>query len=194
MLLNRRTFQWVIQQATALLTQLFARFSIAGLRPNAKDKSLLWVAAGLCCTLLAGCNAPPATPVAANAPVPISTPVSEPDDPTAAAAQLVLWERQGSATGDRTLLEQLWAEDARVVDGRGTAEPTDDYVWAGRIAVLDRYVVAVFPHPPPVLAVAPTFTVTVTGNQASARNSTDRWRFVYQAGRWWLAELIYSRP
>ena len=68
--------------------------------------------------LLAGCNASKA-PVTANTPVLISMPLSVPNDPAAAAAQLVLWERQGSVTGDSTLLNQLWSEDARVVDGRG---------------------------------------------------------------------------
>lgn len=103
-------------------------------------------------------------------------------------------ERLAAGDGDLGLLRQLWAVDARIVDGRGTPEDSDDYVWAGRDAILDRYELAVFPAPPPPLdnAQLAALAITVEGGTAQAELGVDRWRFVYRDGRWLLAELRYN--
>lgn len=115
------------------------------------------------------------------------------------AESLPMWvviEREASITGDLALLTILWAEDARIVDGRGTVTTKDDYLWSGRAAILDRYELAVFPSPPPPLdpSELTTATLTVEGDQAMLINGGDRWRFVQREGRWWLHELTYSTP
>lgn len=109
---------------------------------------------------------------------------------------LVLVEREASITGNLPQLTSLWAEDGRIVDGRGSVQTDDDYVWQGRAALLDRYIVAVFPAPPPTLAPSELAdaTLTVEGDQATLINGGDRWRFVQREGRWWLLELVYSAP
>jgi hypothetical protein len=100
-------------------------------------------------------------------------------------------ERAAAGAGDLALLAQLWAPEALIIDSRGTAEPADDYVWQGRPAVLDRYTLAVFPNPPPPFAAPPAVEPAVMGEEVTAELGQDRWRFVWQEGRWWLAELQY---
>jgi hypothetical protein len=104
---------------------------------------------------------------------------------------LIAAERAASRTGDLGLLSQVWAEDARIIDRRGTDNPADDYIWPGRLAILDRYTLAVFPAPPPALTSPPAPTITVQGDVAQAINGVDRWQFRYQDGRWWITELRY---
>ena len=81
----------------------------------------------------------PTTPLTATAP-PLAA-------ATLTAAQalpaLVLAERTAAGARDLATLRQLWAEDARIVDSRGTPDPADDYIWNGRDAILDRYGIAV---------------------------------------------------
>ena len=103
----------------------------------------------------------------------------------------MLAERDASRRGDLPLLAMLWAGDARIVDSRGTAEPSDDYVWQGRNALLDRYAIAVFPAPPPPLEEPLALDITASGDMATATLGVDRWRFVQRDGRWWLLELAY---
>jgi hypothetical protein len=105
-------------------------------------------------------------------------------------------EREASIHGNLPLLATLWAENGRIVDGRGTAEESDNYVWNGRAAILDRYRLAVFPAPPPPLdpTALTSVTLTVEGSEAMLTNQGDRWRFVQAEGRWWLLELVYSQP
>ena len=147
--------------------------------------------AALAMLALAGCTR--------RAPV-LPTPVAQPTPPapsfvTAAAAvalpQLVAAERDASIRGDLALLAQLWAPAARIVDSRGTAAPEDDFTWAGRAAILDRYKLAVFPSPPPAFAAPPAFTPLVVGDVATATLGNDRWRFQWDGRRWWLLELGY---
>jgi hypothetical protein len=109
---------------------------------------------------------------------------------------LVIAERDASIEGNLPLLASLWAENGRIVDGRGSTADDDDYIWAGRAAILDRYQLAVFPAPPPPLTVPELddATLTVEGESATLINGGDRWRFVLQDGRWWLQELVYSAP
>lgn len=145
--------------------------------------------------LLSACGSSTSLPT----PAPTATPpapaiVSATDASTLPA--LVVAEREASIAGNLPLLATLWAEDGRIVDGRGSAEPGDDYIWAGRAAILDRYKLAVFPAPPPPLTLPELAgaTVTVEGENATLVNGGDRWRFVQRAGRWWLQELVYSSP
>lgn len=108
----------------------------------------------------------------------------------------VVIEREASASGNLALLAALWAEDGRIVDGRGTVSPTDDYVWSGRAAILDRYEIAVFPAPPPLLTIddLADATLTMEAEQATLINGGDRWQFILRDGRWWLHQLVYSAP
>jgi hypothetical protein len=111
-----------------------------------------------------------------------------------AIRDLLLAERQGAIAGDLPALAALWAIHGRVVDSRGTVDTADDYVWPGRAAVLDRYVVAVFPNPPPPLTLPADLFIEVKGDEAIVRHGGDCWRFVQHNGRWWIAELIYNQP
>lgn len=140
--------------------------------------------------LLGGCTRAPARipPTA----VPAITPpafVSAAAD--AAIPQLIAAEREASRSGELALLAQLWAPDGRIVDTRGSADPADDFVWPDRRAILDRYVVAVFPAPPPALDEPPKPTLSEQGAEVLAVNGQDHWRFVNTGGRWWIAELQY---
>ena len=133
----------------------------------------------------------PSLPTASPPPPAIVTEVTAETLPT-----LVVTEREASIQGNLPLLETLWAENSRIVDGRGSVEETDDYVWAGRAAILDRYQLAVFPAPPPPLTLPEltNATLTVEGDTATLLNNGDRWHFIQQDGRWWLQELVYSAP
>ena len=141
--------------------------------------------------LLGGCartaqRLPPApTPPSAAPPAFVSLPAEE------AIPQMIAAEREASRSGDLALLAQLWAEDARIIDTRGTEGTGDDLTWPNRAAVLDRYTLAVFPAPPPTLDGLPSPNITVQGEAAQALNGQDRWRFVQRDGRWWIAELRY---
>ena len=112
----------------------------------------------------------------------------------AAVTALILAERQAAIDHNLALLSQLWAEDARIVDGRGNAASADDYIWQGRAALLDRYVVAVFPFTlPPLPSLDATAHIAVTGAEATVKNGNDDWRLVKIGERWWLWELRYSQ-
>lgn len=141
--------------------------------------------------LLAGCSTeartlPTPIPTAA-APAFVAAPADQ------ALPSLVLAERQASAAADLSILAQLWSVDATIVDSRGTSEAQDDYIWTGRPAILDRYRLAVFPSPPPLLNEADlqTAAIELDGDQATLQRNGDRWRFVQQDGRWWIQELVY---
>jgi hypothetical protein len=144
---------------------------------------------------LSACSATPLTvsPVATATPPPPSL-VSAVTSVT--LPSLVVAEREASISGNLPLLAALWAEDGRIVDGRGSADTSDDYVWQGRAAILDRYRLAVFPAPPPHLALSDLTgaTLTVSGDSATLINGGDHWRFTLRDGRWWLQELVYSSP
>lgn len=145
--------------------------------------------------LFVACDASPlrpAPPVATASPPPPSV-VSE--ITTATLPTLIVIEREASIEGNLPLLTSLWAENGRIIDGRGTSDQGDDFIWDGRAAILDRYQLAVFPAPPPLLTTPELedATLTVEGDRATLINQGDRWRFVQQDGRWWLLELAYSQ-
>lgn len=110
---------------------------------------------------------------------------------TAAIPQLIAAERSAARAGDLALLAQLWAADARIVDGRDTPTADDDFVWQGRPAILDRYRLAVFPAPPPALDSLPAAAITEQGGEARVTLGRDRWVFRQEDGRWWIEELRY---
>ncbi len=135
------------------------------------------------------------------APDAASPPAAATRPPAEAAPALILAERQASIDGDLALLRQLWAPDARIIDGRGTPAPNDDYVWAGRDAILDRYVLAVFPAPPPPLApedLAALALIVDDETEGDAITSArvelgvDHWRLTWRDDRWQLLELRYN--
>ncbi len=142
--------------------------------------------------LLSACSAPLVAP----APTPGAT-VSPPAVAFLPAEQalpgLVAAEREASIAGDPATLATLWSADSRIVDGRTTAASDDDYVWDGRDAILDRYVVAVFPNPPPPASFE-ALEITVAGQEATGVNGGDRWRFTFADSRWWLTTLTYQQP
>lgn len=113
--------------------------------------------------------------------------------PEEAVTALIVAERQATIDQDLGLLGQLWAADASIVDGRGTLPTTDDYVWQGRAAILDRYRVAVFPFTlPPLSQLAVGTTITITGNEATVHHHGDQWQLVKVEQRWWLLTLRYQ--
>lgn len=161
----------------------------------------------VCGILLVACT-PNVAPQIGPTPTPSLATAASADFSAAIAADihtagpaLIAAERAASISQDRALLSLLWTADARIVDGRGTADPNDDYIWQGLPAILDRYALAVFPSPPPPLddptlpaAVITATTTSGDDDQASITHAGDRWRLVRRAGRWWLAELVYSTP
>ena len=139
----------------------------------------------------AGCTRSVPTFPTPSVPVPSSAPPFVTAGADVALPQLVASERDAAIRGDRLLLAELWAPAARIVDSRGTPAPEDDFIWAGRAAILDRYDLAVFPSPPPAFAGPPAFTPQVAGNAAAAELGNDHWRFQWDGQRWWLLELRY---
>lgn len=149
--------------------------------------------------LLTGCSGPllSSAPLTTAPPLP-SLPAAVAGEPADALTALIEIERQASIERDLTMLAQLWSPDGRIVDGRNTATADDDYIWAGQDAILDRYVIAVFPNPPPPRngpdALAGLVVQAESDATATGVNGGDRWRLVYADGRWWLQELVYQQP
>jgi hypothetical protein len=159
----------------------------------------LWVVLFLSLWLISGC-------LAGSAPTQSSSTLSAKPSLNAALASdlaanagvavpaLIVAERTASATADLGVLSLLWHAEARIVDGRNTADRADDYIWPDRAAILDRYELAVFPNPPPLFEALPTFDLVQDEVSAMVVNGVDEWQFVYEENRWWIAELAYQRP
>ena len=141
-------------------------------------------------TALIGCTSA-STMASRPAEVAVTPPLFVAADAGEALPHLVAAERSAAGERNLSLLAELWAPDARIIDRRATADPADDYVWAGRAAILDRYVVAVFPSPPAPLDALPTMKIQMDGDTARAHLGNDDWAFVRRDGRWWLLELAY---
>ena len=149
---------------------------------------LIWLT--LVCAVAVTACAPTATRIS---PTPMVLPTPPPfaaAAPEVALPALVVAERQAANERNLPLLAVLWAQDSRVADSRNTPDPSDDYVWEGHAGLMDRYVVAVFPHPPQPFAALPALEIILDGDEASAQNGQDLWRFVRQDGRWLLKELV----
>ena len=145
---------------------------------------------------LMACRA--ATPPAALHPPVTAAPIT-PDAALYGAAEaalplLLFSERNAAQQRDLAQLALLWSPDARIIDGRNSDAPEDDYVWRGREAILDRYELAVFPNPPKAFEEMPTLEIESVADEATARFGIDHWRAVRRDGRWWLAELRYQVP
>lgn len=108
-----------------------------------------------------------------------------------ALPQFVASERDAAIRGDRAA---SWRSCGRRIRASWTAtvrRTADDFIWAGRAAILDRYDLAVFPSPPPAFATPPAFRPQVAGDIAAASLGNDAWRFQWDGQRWWLLELRY---
>jgi ketosteroid isomerase-like protein len=123
-------------------------------------------------------------------------------DPESALRQLLVAEAEAVVEQDIERLAELWAEDGVVIDARHTADNQgDDAIWRGRDAILDRYMVLVFPGNPQ-FAEPTDIMITITGDAAQAASTThigeevspagDRWEFRFAGGRWWITSLTYN--
>ncbi len=171
---------------------------------NGKNCPVIWLLLAVSVWLVSGCSS---VPVVTQSPsqstveeavadytlaLPLQATLS--GAPSEAIPALIVAERDASGAGDLSTLSLLWLQDARIVDGRTTVDSTDDYIWQGLPAILDRYQLAVFPNPPPPFEGTPNFDIVRDGSNAHVVNGVDEWRFVRSDGRWWIAELAYQRP
>ena len=111
-------------------------------------------------------------------------------------------ESEAIVRQDMTLLAEIWAEDATVTDAKHTPlTPDDDAVWQGKDAILDRYVVLVFPGNPQ--SAGPVdIVITIDGEHALARSTTkignevspggDLWTFTRCGEHWCIETLTYN--
>lgn len=148
---------------------------------------------------LAGSPQPPEVqPTGGDVPTTAPAPVSDEE----AIATVLLAESQGVLQQDMGLLASLWLDDAMVTDARHTPDdPGDDAVWNGIDAVMDRYVVLVFPGNPQVAA-PQILSLELLGDEAVVRSTThigdevsfqgDEWRLRKVDGRWAIAALTYN--
>jgi len=147
--------------------------------------------------LLSSCRlgAPPPTQIE-------RTPTPVPASPEDAVRQLVQAESEGVVRQDMVLLAELWAEDAIVTDAKHTPDVSDDdAVWNGIDAVLDRYVVLVFPGNP-LTAEPADIEIIIDGDHATALSTThigdevspggDVWTFTRCGERWCIQTLTYN--
>lgn len=149
----------------------------------------------LCAFWLSACAEPSPSVGVTPTPPAVALPPALSQAAVDAAPALLMLERNGAAARDLPLLTALWAPDAAVIDGRNTKAPDDDYTWRGRTAILDRYVLAVFPVPPPPLETPPQpVLLEEDGDQAVFQNGGDRWTLRRMDERWYLARLVYQQP
>lgn len=126
-------------------------------------------------------------------------------DPVQIAITLITAERGAARAGDLGGLADMWTSDARIIDGRGTEDPDDDFVWSGQDAIMDRYILAVLPAPPPPLDDAALESLRVLSDSEGPQSDEtrppevihvelgiDRWTLTFVDGRWRLAELRYN--
>lgn len=139
--------------------------------------------------------------LAACRPTSSAAPRSQGDDETA-LRQLLLAEAEAVVKQDVERLAGLWAADGAVIDARHTADNQgDDATWRGRDAILDRYMVLVFPGNPQ-FAEPIDISLEISGDTAKAVSTTrigdevspagDRWEFRFADGRWWIIALTYN--
>ncbi len=130
------------------------------------------------------------------------TPTPIPASDEEAIRQLVQAESEGVVRQDMTLLAEIWAENATVTDAKHTSDDSDDdAVWYGIDAILDRYVVLVFPGNPQSAGPVDV-EITVDGEHATARATTqigdevspggDLWTFIRCDERWCIETLTYN--
>ena len=159
----------------------------------AKQRMALLGCAVAAALLLGGCQRSWVRPAA---PAELLAPPSLPAEVEQAAADalpaLILAERAASIAGDEETLRMLWLPDATIIDGRGTADMSDDFRWQGWPALRSRYQLAVFPAPPPPLDRADDGSLVETGVRAGYQRGGDQWTAVQRDGRWWLESLAYS--
>ncbi|MCP4168997.1 MAG: hypothetical protein GY759_24325 [Chloroflexi bacterium] len=119
-----------------------------------------------------------------------------------AIKQVLRAESKGVVEEDIELLASLWVEEAMVRDAHHTPDDeSDDAVWQGIDAVLDRYVVRVFPGNAQ-FAEPGEMLVTIEGDRAEVRSTTqigqeispagDLWILARRDGGWRLLSLTYN--
>lgn len=130
------------------------------------------------------------------------TPTPVPASAEEAIRQIVQAESEGVVRQDMVLLAELWAEDAIVTDAKHTPDVSDDdAIWSGMDAILDRYVVLVFPGNPQ--SAGPIdIEIIIDGDHAIARSTThigdevspggDVWTFSRCGERWCIQALTYN--
>lgn len=148
--------------------------------------------------LLVACRPSTSTPPYASPRTPTPVPANDEE----AIRQILRAESEGVVRQDMTLLAELWAEDATVTDAKHTPDRADDdAVWHGIDAILDRYVVLVFPGNPQFAEPA-SIEIVVEGDRATARSTTqigdevspggDLWTFSRCGERWCIQSLTYN--
>ncbi len=149
--------------------------------------------------LLGSCGGRQAT-VTPSQPQRPPTPVPANDEE--AIVGLLRAEGEAVVAQDMDRLAELWAEDAIVRDAKHTPEDTsDDALWRGIDAIMDRYVVLVFPGNPQLVE-PEIVSIDIEGDKATVVSTTrigeevspggDTWTFVRRDGRWWIASLTYN--
>jgi len=131
-----------------------------------------------------------------------TTPTTQPASDEEAILSLIRAENEAVVAQDIERLATLWAEDALVRDAHHTADDeSDDAVWRGIDAVLDRYVVLVFPGNSQ-FAEPGDVRISMQGDQAQAQSTTqigdeispdgDLWTLTRVDGHWRLQSLTYN--
>lgn len=153
--------------------------------------------------LVVSCRSGQDTPAGSQSDVGVPrTPTPIPATDEEAILKLLRAESEGVVQQDMDRLADLWAEDATVTDAKHTPDdPADDAVWRGIDAILDRYVVLVFPGNPQYAEPADV-SVSIDGDTATVTSTTqigdevspggDRWTFVRRDGRWYIQALSYN--
>ncbi|MCO6452146.1 MAG: hypothetical protein J5I90_15300 [Caldilineales bacterium] len=132
----------------------------------------------------------------------ISPVPSQPQSDEEAIAALLVAESEGVLHQDMDLLAGIWLEDSFITDAHHTPDyKDDDATWHGIDAIMDRYVVLVFPGNPQT-AKPEIQSLTVQDDSAEAVSSThigeevspagDRWGFAKKDGRWYIQSLTYN--
>ncbi len=153
-------------------------------------------------SLLAACGRSE-TPARPPTPTPVPrTPTPVPATDEEAIRQLLDAEAEAVVAQDIDRLQEIWAEDAQIVDANHTPDqPDDDARWEGWDAIRERYVVVVFPGNPQMVA-HPIVEMKITGDTAVVTTTTqigaetavagDRWTFARRGGRWVITSLTYN--
>ncbi len=149
--------------------------------------------------MLTGCQPTQPLPTPTPPPAGIIPPGASDEEAILALLQA---ESRGVVEKDIDLLAAIWSDDAIIIDAKHTPnDPGDDTRWVGLDAVLDRYVTLVFPGNP-TFALPADVQITITGEHAEARSSTqigqersphgDQWTFKKVQGQWRITSLTYN--
>ena len=96
----------------------------------------------------------------------------------------------------------LWAQNAHITDARHTPQqPEDDQSWHGADVIRHRYTSIIFPSAPDTAQPA-NLLITIDGNHANVRSTTqigqeaslagDQWQIIRENGCWLLQRLTFN--